>query len=91
MFRRIGELIRKQGNNGDYLEGTLDLGPIGQLNVVVFFNNKVPDCNIADATIHLKIMDIERLENKREMPDQLVEKTLDETVERYFDFQKTRR
>ena len=39
-LKQIGALWLKDGENGSYLAGKLDLGVLGQVNVAVFQNEK---------------------------------------------------
>lgn len=52
-LKTIGALWRKEGKNGNYLSGTLDLGVLGTVHIAVFQNekgegdDKKPDARIA--------------------------------------------
>lgn len=39
-IKQIGALWRKEGKNGSYLAGKLDMGALGHVNVAVFQNEK---------------------------------------------------
>lgn len=51
-LKQIGALWRKDGKNGSYLAGRLDLGVLGQVSIAVFQNEKGEgDENRPDASI----------------------------------------
>ena len=54
MLKSIGALWRKEGKNGNFLSGTLDLGVLGKVNIAVFTNEKTEgDEKKPDASIML--------------------------------------
>ncbi len=57
-FRRIGALWRKSAKKGtdkkDFFSGTIDLGVLGEVNIMVFENEKT-EKNQPDYTIHVPV------------------------------------
>ena len=53
-LKKIGVLWRKEGKNGSYLSGTIDIGVLGKVNVAIFPNeNTEGDEKKPDARIYL--------------------------------------
>ena len=53
-LKKIGVLWGKEGKNGKYLTGTIDMGVLGKVNVAVFPNEKTEeDDKKPDARIYL--------------------------------------
>ncbi len=53
-LKKIGVLWRKDGKNGKYLTGTIDIGVLGKVNVAIFPNEKTEgDEKKPDARIYL--------------------------------------
>jgi hypothetical protein len=61
-FKRIGALWRKSAKGADkkdFLSGTIDLGVLGEVNIMVFENEK-PEKNQPHYTIHVPIEEKEK-------------------------------